>query len=105
VSVPAPAIKIRSAHAPAFRSITREIQELKLRIAEQMLEEEGAEVLETELVRSRDEAIAIGKYLLAERRQHGATFRKQERQQWRHVLNVWDRVLADYDGTLDDAEA
>ena len=34
-----------------------------------MLEEEGADVVETELVRSRDEATAIGKYLLAERRQ------------------------------------
>ena len=105
MSVPAPAIKIRSPHAPAFRSITREIQELKLRIAEQMLEEEGAEVVETELVRSRDEATAIGKYLLAERRQQGATFRKQERQQWRHVLHVWDRMSADCDATLDDEEA
>ena len=51
MSVPAPAIKIRSPHAPVFRSITRQIQELKLRIAEQMVEEEGAEVVETELVR------------------------------------------------------
>ena len=104
MGAPATAIKIRSAHAPALRSITREIQELTLRIAAQ-LAEEGEEVVETELVRSRDEAMAIGKYLLAERRQQGATFRKQERQQWRHVLNVCDRVLADYDGTLDDEDA
>ena len=102
--VPALTIKTRSAHAPACRSITHEIQELKLRIAEQMVEEEGAEVVETELVRSRDEATAIGQYLLAEKRQQGEQFRKRERQQWRHVLNVWNRVPAELADVLEEGD-
>lgn len=84
--------KVRGPRDPALQSLNRTIQNLKLLLAAQMATEESAGVMATELVQSRDEAVAIGRYLLAETRGEGERFRKQERELWRHVQAVYARA-------------